>query len=65
MKKAINWYLDSILSNFKRYRKKIGGKWYKIRDYDVSGFSVPGEYWVRDLPGDDYYDIIEEENYRS
>lgn len=64
MKKAFNFCIYCTLSNFKRYRKKKGGKWYKIRDDEVSGFSAPGEYWVQELPGDSQYDIIDEENYR-
>lgn len=63
MKKVLFLFFGDILCNFKWYRKKTGGKWYKIREYEVGGFAAPGESWVQSLPADDQYHLIKEEEY--
>lgn len=49
MKKALS-LIHSILANFKWYRKKKGGKWYKVYLLD-SGAGIQGaiEYWTNTL----------------
>jgi len=62
MKKVLLFF-GSFLSEFKWYRKKKGGSWYNIREYDVSGFAAPGSWWCQKLPdGDDYF-ILNNESY--
>jgi hypothetical protein len=51
---------DPILRNFKFYRRKKGGKWYKVRKQDYSGWSTWIEFWTRDK---DQGDIVTREDY--
>jgi len=39
----------------------MGGKWYRVKDEDVSAFSAPMDYWVRILREGDT--VIETEDY--
>jgi hypothetical protein len=61
MKKIIEAYWHSLLSNFKWHRKRIAGKWYKIRQPEAGGLAAGTESWVQDLPVDDVYTIIKKE----
>jgi hypothetical protein len=63
MKRIIEAYLFSVLSNFKCYRKRIAGKWYKIRQPEAGGLAAGTESWVQDLPVADVYTIIKKEEY--
>lgn len=63
MKNPIKTTICIILSDFRWYRKKIGGKWYKIRHFEVSGFAAPGEIWVQELPSDNEYTLLGGEDY--
>lgn len=47
MKKALQRYFDFLLSNFKIYRRKKGGVWYKVRELDVSGIAAGSDYWTQ------------------
>jgi hypothetical protein len=63
VKKIFNWYLDQILSNFKWYRRKKGGKWYKIVS-EVSGIASPTVEWARKPPHEsDIDDLVMIEDY--
>jgi hypothetical protein len=63
MKKLFGSIFYAFLSNYKWYRKKKGGKWYKIQEDDVSGFAAPGELWAQALPADYQFRLLKEENY--
>lgn len=59
----MKFFLFNFLSLFQWYRKKIGGKWYKI--YDAQGdFGLAGDTnrWTRERPLPPI-EIIEEENW--
>lgn len=56
-------YIANILANFKWYRRKQGGTWYKVIDIaSVTGFAGPVAYWTRDAPVGDLV-LVVEENY--
>jgi hypothetical protein len=56
-------YIDNILANFKWYRRKQSGTWYKVIDTaSASGFAGHVEYWTREEPVGDL-ELVEEENY--
>jgi hypothetical protein len=68
MKKRI-WVIAStvllpILSNHKFFRRKKGGKWYKVCIHDGGGFISPMEIWTQKhlIEDEDSY-IIEKEEY--
>lgn len=58
-----NFYWHSIFSDFKWYRKKIGGTWYLIRELDVSGIASGSEYWDQKKPETMFDFIIGTEEY--
>jgi hypothetical protein len=57
MKKFIKAYFHCLLSGFKFYRKRKGGKWYKIKEMDVSGFAAGAEFWTQQKPDDPKWSI--------
>ena len=61
--KIFKQYLHFILSDYKWYRKKKGGTWYKIVEKDVSGFGAPSEYWDQKKPKTRHDIIIGKEEY--
>ena len=60
--KIILTFLKPLLIEFKWYRKKLGGTWYKIREADVSGFAT-SEYWDQVKPESDLDVILKTETY--
>jgi hypothetical protein len=56
-------YINSIFANFKWYRRKQGGTWYKVIDTaSASGFAGAIRYWTREAPVGDLV-LLVEENY--
>jgi hypothetical protein len=61
MKQFFSTGWQSLLSNFKFYRKQMGGTWYKVADYHgAAGFGGEIIFWTRS-PED--CSIIEKEQY--
>lgn len=60
MKKAL-LFLQPILSRFKWYRKRKGGRWYKMYDFHSGGgFEGSPCFWTQ-APGDYEGEVIKEE----
>lgn len=53
-------FIYRLFIDFKFARRKLGGKWYKVREIDV-GFAAGIEHWTT-TPTDDVV-ILEEEDY--
>lgn len=62
LKRIIHNYVVDVFSESRYFRKKIKGKWYKIREVEVSGFAAPGEYWVNKKPIKPDIKILKEED---
>lgn len=63
MRNIFKEYVHFVRSDYKSYRKKIGGKWYKIREHDVSGFAGGITYWTQSEPDPECDTEIETEDY--
>lgn len=54
--------IRSLLANFKWYRKRKGGVWYKVYDpHSVTGMSGYMDYWKQEPPDD--WPVIDVERY--
>jgi len=67
MKKLLAIIFRPLLKDFRCYRKRIGGTWYRIRNGSgQAGFAGPMEYWQQEQPADDRdLSVIQTENYIS
>lgn len=64
MKQLIKNYLHIVLSNFKPYRKKIGGTWYKLYlNGTETGHAAGITFWTQEPDKEVDYAILDEENY--
>lgn len=62
MKKAL-LLLQPLLSSFKWYRKKKGGIWYKMNDFQAGGgFEGSPCFWTQE-PGKYEGEVVQKENY--
>jgi hypothetical protein len=52
---------DDILSEFKWYRRRKGGSWYRVIDpADAGGMHSPTPFWTQEP---DNLDVLKEEHY--
>lgn len=54
-------FIYNLLTDFKFARKKLGGKWYRVRELDAGGLASGIEHWTNTLYDDVI--ILKEEDY--
>lgn len=65
MKRLLTYIFIDVLVDFKCFRRKQGGTWYKVGDsISVSGLAGPVEYWTREAPAGDL-ELVEKETYEK
>lgn len=59
----MRYFLDSLFSGSRWYRRRSGGHWYYVKDASLSGFSSDEIGWVREVKGS--LQVIKEEHYSA